>query len=72
MDDTMSSGKPQRQLLVLAQANCYHGDTLGAMHVAEPSVFNQTQHPWYQAFVVSLLDFMLFLLLRKSALWSML
>ncbi|KAF0688603.1 Aste57867_19776 [Aphanomyces stellatus] len=34
--------------VVLAQTNCYHGDTLGAMAVAEPSVFNKAQHPWYK------------------------
>ncbi|RHY31546.1 hypothetical protein DYB32_003428 [Aphanomyces invadans] len=37
-----------KELVVLAQTNCYHGDTLGVMHVAEPSVFNMTQHPWYK------------------------
>ncbi|GLE01124.1 hypothetical protein PINS_up009954 [Pythium insidiosum] len=35
------------KLVVLAQANCYHGDTLGVMNIAEPSVFNEKQHPWY-------------------------
>jgi bifunctional dethiobiotin synthetase / adenosylmethionine---8-amino-7-oxononanoate aminotransferase len=34
-------------LEVVAQAGCYHGDTLGTMHVAAPSVFNRGQHPWY-------------------------
>ena len=33
---------------VCAQQGCYHGDTLGAMDVAEPSVFNKAQHPWYE------------------------
>ncbi|OQR95254.1 adenosylmethionine-8-amino-7-oxononanoate aminotransferase [Achlya hypogyna] len=37
-----------KNVLVLAQAGCYHGDTLGAMDVAEPSVYNATQHPWYK------------------------
>eukprot|EP00948_MAST-09A_sp_MAST-9A-sp1_P001355 g1355.t1 len=36
-------------LVVLAQQNCYHGDTLGAMNVALPSVFNEQQHPWFQS-----------------------
>lgn len=35
-------------LTVCAQKDCYHGDTLGAMDVAEPSVFNEGQHPWYE------------------------
>jgi dethiobiotin synthetase/adenosylmethionine--8-amino-7-oxononanoate aminotransferase len=33
---------------VCAQQDCYHGDTLGVMDVAEPSVFNEGQHPWYE------------------------
>ncbi|EQC40531.1 hypothetical protein SDRG_02421 [Saprolegnia diclina VS20] len=37
-----------KNVIVLAQAGCYHGDTLGAMDVAEPSVYNATQHPWYK------------------------
>ncbi|KAI9916595.1 hypothetical protein PsorP6_017004 [Peronosclerospora sorghi] len=36
------------KLVTLAQANCYHGDTLGVMNVAEKSVFNAKQHPWYR------------------------
>ncbi|RHY20963.1 hypothetical protein DYB25_010118 [Aphanomyces astaci] len=43
-----STTDSNKQLVVLAQTNCYHGDTLGTMHVAEPSVFNQSQHPWYK------------------------
>ncbi|OQR99718.1 adenosylmethionine-8-amino-7-oxononanoate aminotransferase [Thraustotheca clavata] len=35
-------------VLVLAQEGCYHGDTLGTMNIAEPSVYNKTQHPWYK------------------------
>ena len=35
-------------LTVCAQQDCYHGDTLGVMDMAEPSVFNQGQHPWYE------------------------
>jgi dethiobiotin synthetase/adenosylmethionine--8-amino-7-oxononanoate aminotransferase len=35
-------------LTVCAQQDCYHGDTLGVMDVAEPSVFNEGQHPWYE------------------------
>ena len=34
--------------LVCAQQDCYHGDTLGVMDVAEPSIFNEKQHPWYE------------------------
>mmetsp|Transcript_13551 Transcript_13551/g.25434 ORF Transcript_13551/g.25434 Transcript_13551/m.25434 type:complete len:530 (-) Transcript_13551:109-1698(-) len=36
------------KLTVCAQRDCYHGDTLGVMDVAEPSVFNKGQHPWYE------------------------
>jgi bifunctional dethiobiotin synthetase / adenosylmethionine---8-amino-7-oxononanoate aminotransferase len=35
--------------VVCGQEGCYHGDTLGAMNVAEPSIFNEGQHPWYQS-----------------------
>lgn len=34
------------RLSVVAQEGCYHGDTLGAMNVAVPSVFNRGQHAW--------------------------
>ena len=34
--------------IVCAQQDCYHGDTLGVMDVAEPSVFNEGQHPWFE------------------------
>ena len=33
---------------ICAQQDCYHGDTLGVMDVAEPSIFNHGQHPWYE------------------------
>ena len=33
---------------ICAQEGCYHGDTLGVMDVAEPSIFNEGQHPWYE------------------------
>lgn len=36
-------------LTVCAQKDCYHGDTLGVMDVAEPSIFNEGQHPWYES-----------------------
>jgi bifunctional dethiobiotin synthetase / adenosylmethionine---8-amino-7-oxononanoate aminotransferase len=36
------------KLTVAAQQDCYHGDTLGVMDVAEPSIFNEGQHPWYE------------------------
>jgi dethiobiotin synthetase/adenosylmethionine--8-amino-7-oxononanoate aminotransferase len=38
----------QYNWIVAAQADCYHGDTLGVMDLAEPSVFNEGQHPWYE------------------------
>jgi len=50
--DIMNVGKPGstvRSLSVCAQKYCYHGDTLGAMNVAESNVFNQGQHPWFQS-----------------------
>lgn len=37
------------ELVTLAQVDCYHGDTLGVMDVAEPSIFNEGQHPWYES-----------------------
>jgi dethiobiotin synthetase/adenosylmethionine--8-amino-7-oxononanoate aminotransferase len=36
-------------LSICAQKGCYHGDTLGVMHVAESNIFNIGQHPWYEA-----------------------
>lgn len=33
---------------VCAQQDCDHGDTLRAMDMTEPSVFNEGQHPWYK------------------------
>ncbi|RLN15115.1 hypothetical protein BBO99_00003550 [Phytophthora kernoviae] len=44
---TFTSDGPAK-MVTLAQANCYHGDTLGVMNVAEKSVFNAKQHPWYR------------------------
>lgn len=38
----------QYDWVVCAQEDCYHGDTLGVMDVAEPSIFNEGQHPWYE------------------------
>jgi dethiobiotin synthetase/adenosylmethionine--8-amino-7-oxononanoate aminotransferase len=43
-----SKADTRKKLVVLAQANCYHGDTLGVMNIAEPSVYNEKQHPWYR------------------------
>jgi len=37
------------QCHVLALANSYHGDTLGAMDCSQESVFNRGQTPWYRA-----------------------
>lgn len=51
---TADGVEPPTKLVVLAQANCYHGDTLGVMNVAEPSVYNAKQHPWYRPEGVSL------------------
>ncbi|CAN0294598.1 unnamed protein product, partial [Ectocarpus sp. 8 AP-2014] len=45
----LSEPPSKTRLSVVAQAGCYHGDTLGAMNVAVPSVFNRGQHAWYQA-----------------------
>lgn len=38
----------ETEWVVCAQEDCYHGDTLGVMDVAEPSIFNEGQHPWYE------------------------
>ena len=35
------------EILVLSQAGCYHGDTLGTMNLASPNFYNMSQHPWY-------------------------
>lgn len=32
--------------IVSAQEDCYHGDTLGAMNIAEP--YTDKEHPWYE------------------------
>jgi len=32
----------------LTQSDSYHGDSLGAMNLCEPSVQNEAQHPWYE------------------------
>ena len=34
-------------VVILSQANCYHGDTLGTMHLTTPNFYNKSQHPWY-------------------------
>ncbi|KNC81657.1 hypothetical protein, variant [Sphaeroforma arctica JP610] len=41
------------KLRIMAQSNCYHGDTLGVMNVAEPSVFTEGQHPWFECKALS-------------------
>ncbi|KAL8002602.1 putative dethiobiotin synthase BioD, aminotransferase class-III [Plasmopara halstedii] len=46
--DFLSDSATGSKMVTLAQANCYHGDTLGVMNVAEKSVFNEKQHPWYR------------------------
>lgn len=45
---SVASAAPKKKLVTLAQANCYHGDTLGVMNIAEPSVYNEKQTPWYR------------------------
>jgi adenosylmethionine-8-amino-7-oxononanoate aminotransferase len=35
-----------KNVIVLTQKDCYHGDTLGTMDTAESGPFNQSQHPW--------------------------
>ncbi len=42
------------QLAVVTQQDCYHGDTLGCMDAAAPTVFNTGQHPWYEPRTLSL------------------
>jgi dethiobiotin synthetase/adenosylmethionine--8-amino-7-oxononanoate aminotransferase len=37
-----------KNIIVLTQKDCYHGDTLGTMDTAESGPFNQSQHPWYR------------------------
>jgi dethiobiotin synthetase/adenosylmethionine--8-amino-7-oxononanoate aminotransferase len=41
-------GNTEVDWVVCGQEGCYHGDTLGVMDVAEPSIFNEGQHPWYE------------------------
>lgn len=48
-EDMDFGGSNGAKLTVCAQQDCYHGDTLGVMDVAEPSVFNEGQHPWYES-----------------------
>lgn len=53
---TRRSSDPQaEELVVISQEGAYHGDTLGTMNTAAPSLFNEGQHPWYScsAFVLS-------------------
>ncbi|CAH0480092.1 unnamed protein product [Peronospora belbahrii] len=47
-NEFMSDEAMGSKMVTLAQANCYHGDTLGVMNVAEKSLFNEKQHPWYR------------------------
>ena len=47
-DHNIDLGNTDLTLTVCAQQDCYHGDTLGVMDVAEPSIFNEGQHPWYE------------------------
>ena len=48
LKDRFSASEPPAgtRLAIVAQDGCYHGDTLGAMNVAVPSVFNRGQHAW--------------------------
>nr|CCA17081.1 adenosylmethionine8amino7oxononanoate aminotransferase putative [Albugo laibachii Nc14] len=52
--DQNGSYEDADKLCVLAQANCYHGDTLGVMNIVESGVFNNNQHPWYRSQAVLL------------------
>jgi len=47
-------GEEGIQVAVVTQRDCYHGDTLGCMDAAAPTVFNTGQHPWYQPRTLSL------------------
>merc|ERR1711862_181102 len=38
-----------KNLTCIAHEDCYHGDTLGAMNIALPSIFNKGQQPWFQS-----------------------
>eukprot|EP00952_Eustigmatos_sp_NYUAD-ZCMA_P000784 3278-Eustigmatos_ZCMA.PRE.1 len=49
-----AGGDDDVQLAVVTQRDCYHGDTLGCMDVAAPTVFNMGQHPWYAPRALSL------------------
>ena len=48
LKDRFGSSEPPAgtRITIVAQEGCYHGDTLGAMNVAVPSVFNRGQHAW--------------------------
>jgi dethiobiotin synthetase/adenosylmethionine--8-amino-7-oxononanoate aminotransferase len=39
----------QPEMYAIVQDGCYHGDTLGAMDVSPPNIYNRLQHPWYTA-----------------------
>jgi bifunctional dethiobiotin synthetase / adenosylmethionine---8-amino-7-oxononanoate aminotransferase len=41
------SDDKDKDVAVVTLRDCYHGDTLGCMDLAAPTVFNQGQHPWY-------------------------
>jgi dethiobiotin synthetase/adenosylmethionine--8-amino-7-oxononanoate aminotransferase len=47
-------GEGKVEVAVVTQRDCYHGDTLGCMDAAAPTVFNTGQHPWYQPRTLSL------------------
>lgn len=40
-------GRTSKEVAVVTQNGCYHGDTLGCMDMCAPTVFNLGQHSWY-------------------------
>jgi dethiobiotin synthetase/adenosylmethionine--8-amino-7-oxononanoate aminotransferase len=52
-NEEASQGR-MRNIFVLTQRDCYHGDTLGTMDTAESGPFNRSQHPWYRPRSVAL------------------
>ena len=43
-----------KEMCVLSQSGCYHGDTLGTMVVSEPNPYNADQHLWYKPRTVAI------------------
>lgn len=53
-DRHSGSSSSSTAVAVITQQDCYHGDTLGCMDAAAPTVFNTGQHPWYVPRTLSL------------------